>query len=94
MPDERTNNGRRSTDALFSKGVKIAGGLGTFALILVTLAFKIYAQMIDFPQVKTDVNDLKSSVPVILTMTCVLYQDAHPTTVPVLCDQAIRRAPR
>lgn len=92
MPDERTNNGRRSADALFSKGAKVAGGVGTFVLITLTLAFKLYSQMQDAPQVKADVDELKRSVPVILTMTCVLYQDAHPTTVPVLCDQAIRRA--
>jgi len=94
MADERQNTGRRSTDALFSRGVKIVGAIGGLALVAVSVAFKMYAQAQDFPQVRKDVDDLKNSLPVILTMTCVLYQDAHPTTVPVLCDQAIRRAAR
>lgn len=59
MPDERTNNGRRQTDALFPRGVKIAGSIGTFALIAVTIAFKLYAQSQDFPRVKDDVDSLK-----------------------------------
>lgn len=59
MPDERTNNGRRQTDAFFSRGVKIVGGAGTFALILLALAFKMYAQSQEFPRVKADVDSLK-----------------------------------
>lgn len=57
--DERQGTGRRTSDALLSKGVKLAGGIGTFLLIVGTIAFKLYAQMQDFPQVKSDVDSLK-----------------------------------
>lgn len=98
MTDDRQGNGRRSGDALFSRGVKIAGSIGTVAIVIVTVAFKMYAQAQDFPAVKERVSVLeagqaeqKSTLAVLAYISCVTFSEKHPQNeVPALCAQSVR----
>lgn len=96
--DDRQNSGRRAGDALFSRGVKIAGSIGGFAVVAITLAFKLYAQAQDFPAVKADVAELKiaqtetkATLAVLAYISCVTFSEKHPQNeVPALCAQSVR----
>lgn len=57
--EQRDGHGRRASDALFSRAVKIIGASGAFVLVLIAAAFKIYGQSQEFPRVKNDVDSLK-----------------------------------
>jgi hypothetical protein len=87
QPEKRNNGDRKSNgDAWLGRAVKIAalvGALSTIAFYGVPLA-GIPARVAALEKSGEIQRDM-------LLMTCTLYQDAHPNTVPAVCDQALRR---
>jgi hypothetical protein len=93
MADERHGNGRRSGDLWLSRSVKLVVVTGG---IVASLAFanRIMTNVDKISALDTRVTSLEQSVPAVLLMTCVMYRDSHPTSLPAVCDQAISRAVR
>lgn len=90
--DRRHNGERRAIggDAWLGRAVKVAallGALSTIAFYGVPLV-GIPARVSALEKYRDETQRDQ------LFMTCTLYQDAHPNTVPATCNQALRQPGR